>query len=110
MRFREQESAMKRLDLPKTHAPAPPGPQCPAEEVWLEVIAGLHLHRAEIYLSHAIQCDHCGQLLRQPAIDLEDEVSPEEEDTIARLRTSTPEGQRELAAILRAKANLNGGR
>jgi len=105
MRFREQESAMERLERLKTDAPAPPGPQCPAAEVWLEVIAGTHLHRAESYLSHAFQCDYCEPLLRQAAIDLEDEVSPKEEDAIARLRTSTPEGQRELAAILRAAAS-----
>jgi CHAT domain-containing protein len=107
-RFREQESAMVRLDRLKPEFAAAPGPQCPSAEVWLEIVAGVKPSETEAYLNHAIQCDYCGPLLRQAAADLDDQLTAQQVTSIASLHTATPTGQRELAAVLRAAHSRSG--
>lgn len=96
-----QEWAMERLAFLKSSAPDARGPQCPPDDVWIEITAGVESKESETYLSHAIQCDHCGPLLQMAAADLSDELTPAEEIRIASLHSSTPRAQKELAAKLR---------
>lgn len=93
---------MRRLALLQLSVPATPGPLCPSGDAWTQIAAGLTDQNAEEYLSHAVECDHCGRVLAQLAYDLREELAPEEEDSIARLHTSTPRGLREIAAMLNA--------
>lgn len=99
-RFRLQESAMERLVHIKSNTPNARGPQCPPDEVWIEIAAGIQSQLAEMCLNHAVKCDHCGPLLSQAAADLAETLTPEEESRIAGLSSSTLEGQRALASKL----------
>lgn len=74
---------------------------CPADEEWLSVAAGLlPAERIDRDMNHAANCDHCGSLLREAVEDLTDELNPEEEHLIAHLTSSTPEWQRRFARRL----------
>lgn len=101
-RFRVGESAMERLNRLQSKYSTAPGPSCPPIGVWSEVVTGTRTKESEAYIKHAIECDHCGIQLKQAATDFMDELTPEEEDFIGRLRTATPEGQKQLATTLRS--------
>jgi len=76
------------------------GSLCPSEDVWVEVAAGLEGSHAETHLSHAVQCDYCGPLLKEAAETFDDGLTEAEESAIAHLQTSTPHWQRTFAAKL----------
>lgn len=91
---------MERLALLKTNAPGTTGPQCPPEQVWLELAAGIVTQDAESRLSHAANCDQCGLLLRQAVADLAAELTPQEEAQISNLSSSTSAWRSSMAASL----------
>lgn len=99
-RVREQERAMERLALLRTNSPGMPGLQCPPEDVWLEIAAGMATQDSETCLSHAANCDHCGYLLRQAVEDFAGELTPQEEAQIANLSSSTSGWRSSMAARL----------
>jgi tetratricopeptide (TPR) repeat protein len=77
------------------------GPQCPNEEAWLELAAGLHsgsdLNRL---LSHAAQCGPCSELLRDALASLTDNtIDPQ----ASQLSSATPAWQAELGTRLAAE-------
>lgn len=77
------------------------GPQCPNEEAWLEVAAGLHsgsdLNRL---LSHAAQCGPCSALLKDALASLTDNtIDPQ----ASQLSSATPAWQAELGTRLAAE-------
>ena len=92
-RVREQSQTMGRLALIKSIDPEAPGPECPPDDVWLEVLAGLATEDSENHLSHAANCDHCGPFLLQAAADLATELTPEEISKISALTFATPTWQ-----------------
>ena len=98
--MREHEHAIEGLTLLKPISPGTKGPICPPDYIWLDIAAGILDRDAENDLSHAAECDHCGPLLRQAKEDFANEVTPEEETTIANLPSSTIAWQGRLAAKL----------
>ena len=98
---------MERLAFLKPNAPAVPSPQCPPDHVWIKVAAGIAEPNSEKYLGHAVDCDHCGPLLRQASADFTEGLTPEEETKIAGLRSSTSEWQGTLAARLSSRVVLD---
>jgi len=101
-RVLEQKKAMERLALLRPNAPVARSPECPPEDVWMEVAAGIARRSSEIYLSHAVECDHCGQMLSRAAEDFVEELTPQEEVLIANLPSSTLNWQTRLANQLRS--------
>ena len=95
-----QQRVMEQLALLKSNAPVSPGLLCPPDGVWIEVAAGIANPDAEKYLSHAMNCDHCGQLLNQAAGDFDEELTPQEEAQIASLASSTTAWQTKVAVRL----------
>jgi len=96
---RSVQSEIARLASPMA---TPADAQCPLEESWLRVAAGL-VPAAETkdFLNHAAKCGHCGPLLRQAADALSDETTPKEERMLAELRSAQLKGKTDLAAKLR---------
>jgi CHAT domain-containing protein len=97
----EGRRAMDRLELLRADEASSPGPQCPPDEVWTEIAAGVSDTGAENYLTHAAHCDHCGPLLRWAVADMGGDLTPEEEARIAVLKSSDAAWQKDLAANLR---------
>ena len=59
-------------------------PQCPPEEIWYDVAAGLvSLAEERHLLGHASTCDFCGPLLRDASVICADGSTPEEEAFLA---------------------------
>jgi tetratricopeptide (TPR) repeat protein len=83
---------------------APAGPDCVADNEWLDVAAGL-LPEAETrqLMKHAAQCGHCGPLLKSAAETLADDVTPSEERLLAALSSARPEWQMSMASTLRSR-------
>lgn len=100
MLMREHEHAIESLALLKPTSPGTKGPICPPDYIWLDIAAGILDRDAENDLGHAAECDHCGPLLRQAKEDFANELTPEEETTIANLPSSTIAWQGRLAAKL----------
>jgi hypothetical protein len=76
-------------------------PDCPPEESWLSVSAGLVNEReAERLLNHAADCDHCSVLLREAAQVTTDDVSGPEVAVINSLDTSSAKAQKVIARRL----------
>lgn len=94
------EVAMERLAKLKTNASGMPTPQCPPEQVWLELAAGIEYPNSADYLSHAADCDHCGPLLSKAVAELSTELTPEEDSMISALPSSSPHWQKTFAAKL----------
>lgn len=99
-RVLERKKAMERLALLKPNVPVSQGAHCPPGDVWIEVAAGIANPDSERYLRHAVECDHCGQLLNQAAEDFLEELTPLEETQIANLSSSTAGWQTSLAIKL----------
>ena len=91
----EEDLTLRRLvEGPKQN----PGASCPAPEEWASLVAGLLTRdRRETLLDHAAACDACGPVLREVAGDLDNEITGEEAEVVASLRTATLGGQRDLA-------------
>ena len=63
-------------------------PQCPPDEVWTPLAAGLSTPEvSDGLLAHAAQCGYCGALLRATE-DLAGDLKPEEQQLLATLASS----------------------
>jgi CHAT domain-containing protein/tetratricopeptide (TPR) repeat protein len=100
-RLIEERVAMDRLARIAASGDAPPGPQCPSDDAWMEIAAGVFDVDSDNYVSHAAHCDHCSPLLHQAIADTADDLTPEEEAEIAGLPSSRPAWQHKFAAVLR---------
>ena len=95
---REGDRVLRRLGegIPKDAESA-----CPSAQSLNELAAGLiHPENAERLLRHALQCDHCGPLLRQAAETFSPHQTPDEEAHLSSLQTSRPEWQASVAQRL----------
>lgn len=80
------------------------GSDCPDEQTWLSWAAGLLTdEEAAGYVAHAAACSWCAPLLREAMEDLAYNVTPEEQQALAKLPTASPEWQREMAMKLAAQ-------
>jgi hypothetical protein len=77
-----------------------PRPGCPPADIWFEIAAGVDIDNVHGLLDHAGRCDHCGPLLRLAAEDCAIELTPQEENRIASLQSSSLPWQRELISTL----------
>ena len=86
------------------------GPNCPSEDEWRRVAAGLLPEsRTAEALEHSINCDACGLLLRQAVQDFAEEATEQEIMELSALPGAQIEWQRSLAQRLRT-AQSDGGR
>ncbi|MBB5059669.1 CHAT domain-containing protein [Granulicella aggregans] len=82
-----------------------PTPSCPAGTDWTAVAAGsLNPADAATVLEHAARCSHCGPLLKAAVEDFADELTPEEEEMLRSLPSSTLAGQSMIADSLRVSS------
>lgn len=96
-------SAQESLAGLKRNEQGKRGPECPAEDEWRRMAAGLTgSEEASDLVHHAAQCDYCGALLRQATEDFADDVTAEEQDVLTRLATAQVSRQKELAERLSA--------
>jgi CHAT domain-containing protein len=108
-RVQAQERAMDQLALLHLKTSEVSGPNCPPDDVWIEVASGAATQDSENYLNHAAGCDHCGMLLNQ-AFELgNEELSPEEEELLFSLDSSSERWQKETASKLRAAGHEHAG-
>ncbi len=98
--MRAHEQVLESLALLKSNTPGAKGPMCPPDDVWLDIAAGNIRQNSEEHLSHAAECDHCGPFLREAKEDFADELTPEEEKSMAELSSSTIRWQERLAVKL----------
>jgi CHAT domain-containing protein/cytochrome c-type biogenesis protein CcmH/NrfG len=88
----------KRLNAQKARPGRVQNDDCPDGQVWLELATGiLPEPRAEQLMNHALQCDHCGLLLREAVEDVGVETPLEETDAMAGLQTANSDWQRKFA-------------
>ncbi len=98
------QSEISGLGSPKAVRPCS---DCPSGVDWLHVAAGLapEAETREL-MAHAAQCDYCGPLFRSASDTLSDEATPEEEGTLAALRSRQQDWQHELATRLNRQFSL----
>jgi len=101
-KLRQQEHAMKRIFSVRAPINSNPDSECPADQVWMEIAAGISSDDTARCLSHAAECDHCGPLLRECVHDLSEGATPMEETQIAALASAHARWQHGLAMTLRA--------
>jgi tetratricopeptide (TPR) repeat protein len=82
----------------KTFPAVARGASCPPESDWSNFAAGLKENEAEGLLSHAAGCDYCGRLLRRSLAEFSDEVTDEEQATLAALPSFRRDWQQRMAA------------
>lgn len=83
-----------------------PTPDCPTADSLRNLAAGLSSPSESATLTqHAAQCLHCGPILRAYTEDFSDELSPEDQQLIAQLKSSSEEWQRDLARKMAAAKN-----
>jgi len=76
----------------------PPTAECPSEDALCNLAAGLSSSSESATLTqHAAQCPHCGPILRAYTEDFSDDLSPEDQALLSKLKSSTQEWQKELA-------------
>jgi CHAT domain-containing protein len=92
---------MEHLALLRIETPEGPDSDCPPDTVWFEIAAGINTQDSESHLSHAVNCDHCGPMLKEAVADLADELTSEEDAQIAGLGSSNPAWQRRIAIRMR---------
>jgi CHAT domain-containing protein/tetratricopeptide (TPR) repeat protein len=102
-----RESAEELVRL-KSSGIGPRGFDCPSENVWMDLAAGISIKDSDTYLNHAAKCEHCGPLLREAAADLSEELSIEEAKRMEQLRSAAPEWQRDFAQRLSLTAQTSG--
>ncbi len=79
------------------------GTDCPDDETWLNLAAGLiREEEAARYVSHAAQCDWCGPLLKESMEDLAQPVTTEEQEVLDKLPSASPGWQRAMAKKMAA--------
>jgi CHAT domain-containing protein/cytochrome c-type biogenesis protein CcmH/NrfG len=72
---------------------------CPPDEDWIALAAGtLADDKLEERLEHATHCGHCGQLLKVAAEVFAEDRTREEDELLAKLRSSEPAWQKKLSA------------
>jgi CHAT domain-containing protein len=85
-----------RVEIPKNATGS-----CPPEQTLNELVAGaVDSEQAKQLLSHALQCDHCGPLLRLATEIFSPEKRAEEESVLSSLQSSRLEWQETLARKL----------
>lgn len=112
-RYRNAEEALRTLEsgnkasVNKNRGNEPlRGPDCPIGKMWLSLAAGLmEEDEASRYVTHAATCDWCGPLLKESMEDLAQDVTPEEQETLAKLPTASLVWQREMGSKLAAQNN-----
>jgi CHAT domain-containing protein len=96
---------LDQLRYSSAGAPAPRGKSCPEEEALLRLAAGLAgEEEARAMMEHVGSCDHCGPLLATAVEDFNTELNSEEAAFASVLPSSSPAGQREMAARLSQSA------
>jgi cytochrome c-type biogenesis protein CcmH/NrfG len=79
------------------------GVQCPAQETWELTAAGLlEADEAKVCVAHAAICDYCGRLLKEAMEDLAQDLTPEEEETLAAIPSASAGWQHEAGQRLAA--------
>jgi CHAT domain-containing protein/tetratricopeptide (TPR) repeat protein len=79
---------------------------CPSEQSLNELAAGvIPVEQQGIILSHVIECDRCGRVLRGAVDELREEVTPDEVSIIRSLKSNDPQWQQELANRLASAAD-----
>jgi hypothetical protein len=101
-KVKAMETAVDQFEFLKTPPAAKAGAPCPPPDVWFQIAAGVESAEAENCLNHAIHCEVCGQMLAHEAADLSAELTPQEEEQIAALSSSSPGWQMRLAAKLQS--------
>jgi tetratricopeptide (TPR) repeat protein len=97
-RLRDQRSVQASLRNMAAPLASARKPDCPPENEWLLLAAGLSSSaEAAPLLEHASDCDYCGQLLKSATQDFSPEISAEEERTIRQLASAGLPWQRDLA-------------
>lgn len=109
-RMKAHQAAMIALAELRLDLPDAVGPECPPEEVWIEVSIGISNDETERYLDHAAKCDHCGPLMKSVANAVSPDSSPEEDSFIRGLASSNAGWQQRMARTLSAGADKNSGR
>ncbi|HEY5027898.1 MAG TPA: hypothetical protein VIK39_05775, partial [Candidatus Angelobacter sp.] len=114
-RYRKAEDALRNLESGNKALtrgrPAVRSAECPAEEVWLSLAAGLiEEDKAALYISHAATCDWCGPLLKESMEDLAQDVTPEEQKILDALPTASLDWQREMGRELARAAGASVGK
>lgn len=110
-KYVDADSLLRTFDVPPPDRSRSRGPDCPPDETWLRMAAGLIDDAAAApYVSHAARCDWCGPLLKESMEDLAQPVDVEEEAALGRLQSSTPAWQRELGKKLAAAAAVDSSR
>ena len=107
---RLNQAATRMLDQLKIRGSETPRADCPSVSEWPLVVAGqVESEKAQEYLRHAADCDHCGPLIRQATADLSDQFTSDEEEMISRLKSSDPAWQKRFARELAAKSQVQVG-
>ena len=94
-----QEQRRRILHSLRAELPGEITGNCPSEKSLRDLAGGIlgEVEASEI-LSHAIQCDHCGPLLRQDGDLLNSETSPEEAAAISSLPDESSTARRRISA------------
>ncbi|HEX7286180.1 MAG TPA: hypothetical protein VF532_08360 [Candidatus Angelobacter sp.] len=76
-------------------------PDCPPEDTLRDLAAGLTPpDQAAPLIQHAAQCDHCGRILRMYAEDFSDDLTPEDQAVLSKLKSASPKWQKKLVRDL----------
>ncbi len=76
-------------------------PDCPPEDDLRALAAGLTPpDKAALFIQHVAQCGHCSHLLSMYAEDLSDDLTPEDQALLAKLKSSSPQWQKKLVRDL----------
>ena len=103
------EDLRRRLGQLKATREACLGPNCPSEDEWRRVAAGvLPESRTAEAFEHSIDCDACGLLLRQAVQDFAEEATEQDITELSALPSAQVEGQRSLAQRLSATQSDRG--
>ena len=101
-KVKAMETAVEQFEFLKASLAAKAGTPCPPADVWFQIAAGVESADAENCLNHAIHCEVCGQMLAHEAADLSAELTPQEEEQIGALSSSSADWQMRLAAKLQS--------
>jgi len=101
-KVKAMETAVEQFEFLKASPAAKAGTPCPPADVWFQIAAGVESADAENCLNHAIHCEVCGQMLAHEAADLSAELTPQEEEQIGALSSSSADWQMRLAAKLQS--------
>jgi tetratricopeptide (TPR) repeat protein len=81
----------------------PPTAECPSEDALQNLAAGLSSSSESATLTqHAAQCPHCGPILRAYTEDFSDDLNPEDQALLSKLKSSSPEWQKKMAQQMAA--------